>query len=69
VCPSWIETALTDPYTRADPKLNEMMAARLPMARLCTVDDVANAIAWLCSDASSFVTGHALPVDGGWTAQ
>jgi NAD(P)-dependent dehydrogenase (short-subunit alcohol dehydrogenase family) len=69
VCPSWIETALTEPYTRANPQLNEMMAARLPVARLCTADDVANAIVWLCSDASSFVTGHALPVDGGWTAQ
>jgi NAD(P)-dependent dehydrogenase (short-subunit alcohol dehydrogenase family) len=69
VCPSWIETALTDPYTRANPQLNEMMAARLPLGRLCTVDDVAAAIVWLCSDASSFVTGHALPVDGGWVAQ
>jgi NAD(P)-dependent dehydrogenase (short-subunit alcohol dehydrogenase family) len=69
VCPSWIDTALTGPYTRADPKLNEMMAARLPMGRLCTVEDVARAIVWLCSDASSFITGHALPVDGGWTAQ
>jgi NAD(P)-dependent dehydrogenase (short-subunit alcohol dehydrogenase family) len=69
VCPSWIETALTEPYTRANPQLNEMMAARLPLGRLCTVDDVAAAIVWLCSDASSFVTGHALPVDGGWVAQ
>lgn len=69
VCPSWIDTALTEPYTRANPKLNEMMAERLPMGRLCTVEDVARAIVWLCSDASSFVTGHALPVDGGWVAQ
>jgi NAD(P)-dependent dehydrogenase (short-subunit alcohol dehydrogenase family) len=69
VCPSWIDTALTEPYTRANPRLNEMMAERLPMGRLCTVEDVARAIVWLCSDASSFVTGHALPVDGGWVAQ
>lgn len=69
VCPSWIETALTGPYTSVNPRLNEQMAARAPLGRLCTVNDVAGAIVWLCSDASAYVTGHALPVDGGLVAQ
>jgi len=69
VCPSWIETALTGPYISANPRLNEQMVARAPLGRLCTVDDVAAAIVWLCSDASAYVTGHALPVDGGLVAQ
>ena len=40
-----------------------------PMKRLCTADEVAAAVMWLCSDAAAFVTGHALMVDGGYTAQ
>jgi NAD(P)-dependent dehydrogenase (short-subunit alcohol dehydrogenase family) len=69
VCPSWIETALTEPYIRANPQLNPLMVTRSPLGRLCTVEDVAQAVVWLLSEASSFVTGHALPVDGGFVAQ
>ena len=39
------------------------------VGRLGLPDEIAQAITWLCSDAASFVTGVALPVDGGWTAQ
>ena len=38
------------------------------MGRLGTPDEVAAAVVWLCSDAASFVTGHALAVDGGYVA-
>ena len=38
-----------------------------PIGRLGEVDDVVNAVLWLCSDASSFVTGHQLAVDGAMT--
>ncbi len=42
---------------------------RHPMGRFCTGEEVADAILWLCSDRSSFTTGHALTVDGGWAAR
>ena len=40
-----------------------------PSGRVGTLDDAANAVLWLCSDESSFVTGHTLALDGGFTAQ
>jgi NAD(P)-dependent dehydrogenase (short-subunit alcohol dehydrogenase family) len=45
------------------------LAATYPLGRLTSVDDVANAVLWLVSDDSSFVTGHVLVVDGGFTAR
>lgn len=61
--------------TRTDMLINaaggnpEPFAAALPMKRLGTPADVANAALWLCSDAAAFVTGHVLAVDGGFLAQ
>jgi NAD(P)-dependent dehydrogenase (short-subunit alcohol dehydrogenase family) len=69
VCPSWIATPLTDPYTRDNPQLQAQIIARQPKGRLCTPEEVAEAVVWLCSDAASFITGHALAVDGGVVAQ
>jgi NAD(P)-dependent dehydrogenase (short-subunit alcohol dehydrogenase family) len=43
------------------------MTARHPIGRAGTCEEVAQAVLWLCSDQASFVTGHALPVDGGLT--
>ena len=50
-----------------DEELGAAMTRQHPMGRLATTDEVAEAVLWLCSDASSFTTGHALPVDGGLT--
>jgi NAD(P)-dependent dehydrogenase (short-subunit alcohol dehydrogenase family) len=44
-------------------------ASMLPMKRLGTPEEVANAVLWLCSDQASFVTGHLLAVDGGYLAR
>ena len=40
-----------------------------PQAAWADPEEIGETVVWLCSDAASFVTGHAMPVDGGWTAQ
>ena len=40
----------------------------IPVSRVATAEEIASVVVWLCSDAASFVTGHALAVDGGLTA-
>jgi NAD(P)-dependent dehydrogenase (short-subunit alcohol dehydrogenase family) len=67
VCPGHVETALTA-TVMADPAWRARMITRYPLGRFGHVDDVAAAILYLASDEASFVTGVALPVDGGYTA-
>jgi NAD(P)-dependent dehydrogenase (short-subunit alcohol dehydrogenase family) len=43
----------------------ESMGAMAPIGRIGESDEIAEAVVWLCSDGASFVTGHALAVDGG----
>ena len=47
----------------------DSMAGMEPIGRIGRPEEVAEAAIWLCSDGASFVTGHALPVDGGMVAQ
>lgn len=68
ICPGYIDTPMFDRF-RADPPLMQQIVGRHPIGRLGTPEEVAQAVVWLCSDASSFVTGHALVADGGYTAQ
>jgi NAD(P)-dependent dehydrogenase (short-subunit alcohol dehydrogenase family) len=67
VCPGHVETPLTV-SVMADPAWRARMITRYPLGRFGHVDDVAAAILYLASDEASFVTGVALPVDGGYTA-
>ncbi len=69
VCPGFIETPMTDAHARVNPDLEPWIRKIQPMGRLGTADEVAEAVVWLCSDAASFVTGHALAIDGGMVAQ
>ena len=46
-----------------------MIIGMEPVGRMGTSEEVAQTVAWLCSDAASFVTGHAMAVDGGILAQ
>ncbi|MEV7597156.1 glucose 1-dehydrogenase [Kitasatospora sp. NPDC089797] len=68
VCPSIIDTPMTDTSIGHDASVKEQKAKLNPIGRLGTPEDVANAILFLASDKSSFVTGAALTVDGGYTA-
>jgi len=73
VCPGVIETPLISKnieaigVTEEDPSANPVMLH--PMGRLGRAQEIADAVLWLASDASSFVTGTTLSVDGGWTSR
>jgi NAD(P)-dependent dehydrogenase (short-subunit alcohol dehydrogenase family) len=69
VCPGPISTGLTEPGWRKNPLGEARAISQVPMGRLGSPEEVAEASAWLCSDAASYVTGHALVVDGGIIAQ
>ena len=66
VLPGWIETDMTRPR-REDNAFNERVLARVPAGRWGTPDDLAGIAAFLASPASDFVTGAAIPVDGGYS--
>ena len=53
----------------AQPGMEAQIVSGVPMARVGAPEEVAEAVVWLSSDAAFYVTGHALPVDGGWLAQ
>ena len=66
VCPAVIET---DMAHRGFDQMWERLAGMHPIGRIGKAGEVADCVVWLCSDRASFVTGHALPVDGGRLAQ
>jgi len=70
ICPVFTVTNLFDPVKmdQFSEGLSEKLKRGIPMKRFASVDEMANAILFLCSDRASFITGHALPVDGGLTA-
>lgn len=61
-------TLLMEYLTGSDPGMRDHMNSIIPLKRLATPEDMAAAVLWLCSDDASFITGHALPVDGGMTS-
>jgi NAD(P)-dependent dehydrogenase (short-subunit alcohol dehydrogenase family) len=69
VSPGVIKTPMIDRFTGKKKEVEQQFADREPMGRLGEPAEVAHAVIWLCSDAASFVTGHVMPVDGGWVAQ
>lgn len=69
ICPGVIETPMVRRFTHDDKLIVEQLESAAPMKRLGRPEEIAMAVLWLCSEQSSFVTGHSLVVDGGWTAQ
>ena len=69
VLPGWIETDLTAAAKREVEGLNERVVARTPAKRWGKPAELAGVAVFLCSAASDFVTGTAIPVDGGFSVQ
>ena len=69
VCPSIILTPMIEGVFDSHPELEEEWMRNEPIGRFAPPEEVATAVAWLCSPGASYITGHALPVDGGWLAR
>jgi NAD(P)-dependent dehydrogenase (short-subunit alcohol dehydrogenase family) len=67
VCPGYIDTPMMARFTGGTAEGRARVIAEEPIARMGTPEEIAEAVVWLCSDASSFMVGHAMVVDGGQT--
>jgi NAD(P)-dependent dehydrogenase (short-subunit alcohol dehydrogenase family) len=68
VCPGVIHTDMIDRVTGKDKEVEKQYVAMEPIGRMGKPEEVAEAVVWLCSGSASFVTGIAMPVDGGYDA-
>lgn len=78
ICPGWTETTLIEPQIteRAarfdgdrDRGIADLLAEKQPSRRMSRPDEIGDMALWLCSPAAHNITGTAIPIDGGWTAQ
>jgi 3-hydroxybutyrate dehydrogenase len=78
ICPGWVETPLIEPQVMAraqayggdrDAGVRALLGEKQPSLRMSLPGDIAELALWLCRPAAHNLTGAALPVDGGWTAQ
>ncbi|WP_327726591.1 SDR family oxidoreductase [Streptomyces sp. NBC_00487] len=67
VCPGIIQTPMMDRFTGGTDEGRARVVAQEPIGRMGSPEEIADAVLWLSSDASSFVVGHAMVVDGGQT--
>ena len=67
VCPGIIDTRMMDRVTGDTPEGRQQVISQEPIARMGKPEEIAAAVLWLCSEAASFVVGHAMVVDGGQT--
>ena len=68
LCPTFIETPLTKPFFENEAFRKEVLS-KIKLGRIGQMDELDGAIVFLASDASRLMTGSALVVDGGWTAE
>jgi len=67
VAPTFVETAMTRPFLQ-DRHAAQTLRDRIPLGRFGTVEEVAEAVAFLCSPAAGLITGSSVLTDGGWVA-
>lgn len=68
LCPGLVNTPLIAAMVDENPSLHEKLVASHPLGRIAEPEEISDAILWLSSERSSYVTGIALPIDGGYTA-
>lgn len=69
VCPGYVRTPMIESILQENSEIEPRLGALHPIGRLGIPEEIAAAVVWLCSEAASFVTGHAMAVDGGYVAQ
>jgi NAD(P)-dependent dehydrogenase (short-subunit alcohol dehydrogenase family) len=69
VCPGPIRTPMLERLLSHRPEMEKKFASAEPLKRLGDPAEIGEAVAWLCSDAASYVTGHPMSVDGGYMAR
>ena len=65
VCPGYTESALLDQLRSAKPEMDAMLKSIIPMKRYGEAQEIADAIVWLASDQTKFITGQTITLDGG----
>ena len=68
VCPGVIDTTMMQGIDNNDTNIREKLERWIPMSRYGKPSEVANVVAFLCSDSASYITGQAIPIDGGVTS-
>jgi NAD(P)-dependent dehydrogenase (short-subunit alcohol dehydrogenase family) len=69
LCPGSVHTPMVERALQSHPEAMKEVIKDIPLGRLGTAEEIAAAALWLCSPGASFVIGHALVVDGGYTAR
>ncbi len=69
VCPGAIRTPMIDEFVGGNPEIEAAMNGLQPIGRMGKPQEIANLVTWLCSDAASFMTGAAIPIEGGAVSQ
>lgn len=69
VCPGAIRTPMAEELLSRNPGIEAELVKSIPIGRLGKPEEIAQAVLWLCSPGASFMAGHALMVDGGFTIQ